>query len=93
MYLIRIRSLRIRCRSAESAYRRMIDEVRMLPKLPLATDEYIHKNIRRIDYVENAKLSETFRRTKERFGRSDISAEVSEVPKPFFLLSLTILTN
>jgi hypothetical protein len=35
----------------------MIDKVRLVPKLPLSTNIYLKKNIRRIDYIENEKLA------------------------------------
>ena len=62
-------------RCAESAYRRMVDAVRHLPKLPLATPSYIFKNIRRIDFIENQKLTDDFLRTKEMFKTFSIPAD------------------
>jgi len=53
----------------------MIDAARALPTLPMATNSYINKNIRRIDYIENRKLYDEFYATKESFTLTGIAAE------------------
>lgn len=53
----------------------MIDAARALPTLPMAKNSYINKNIRRIDYIENKKLSDEFYSTKESFLLTGIPAE------------------
>ena len=62
-------------RSAESAYRRMIDAVRLMPMLLLASDSYTNKNIRRIDYIVNETLSRAFYHEKEMLLRSGFPAD------------------
>jgi hypothetical protein len=53
----------------------MVDQARDIPKLPLSTTAHLKKDIRRIDIIENEKLSEDFYQTKGNYLVSGIPNE------------------
>ena len=59
-------------RNAESAYRRMVDQARSIPRLPLSTTVHLQKDIRRIDFIENQTLAQNFYQTKGNYLVSGI---------------------